>query len=55
MNIISKEELKNLILAEYEYLIRTESHDYAILWASIKFHVSKDEVTAVIDKVSVAA
>lgn len=52
MNIISKPELAKQVRREYEHLIRSESHEYAVLWVSIKLHVSVEEVRQIIDEVT---
>lgn len=49
MNIISKPELAKQVRREYEHLIRSESHEYAIAWVAIKLHISINEVNAVIE------
>lgn len=41
MNIISKPELAKQVRREYEHLIKTESHEYAIAWVSTKLPFSE--------------
>ena len=52
MNITSKQGFSDRIRREYEHLIRTESHDYAVQWVSIKLSVPVDEVNKIIDEVT---
>ena len=52
MNIISKPELAKQVRREYEHLIKTESHEYAIAWVSTKLHISADEVKQIIYEVT---
>ena len=48
--IRSKHAVEIQIKNEYQQLVRTEHHNYAVTWISIKLNVSLDYVNEVINK-----